>query len=162
MFHSSVQSTVMQPRSSNVVFLSLYRKVLFAPSDTSVLKKHSERRRPRRRLYKLQLSFLQSLLHPEPVRGTQVMSGCSSLRWPAALYHSAEGGGAVRRHAGGGLAVDRGVWPHQEGAAIYGVLSLLCGRWQVWQGSRGVRNIGRQPVSQGVHLARHHGDSPVS
>lgn len=47
-------------------------------------------------------------------------SGLSSL---TVLYHGAEGRGTV-----GGLAVDRGVRPHQERAAIYGVLPLLGGR----------------------------------
>lgn len=79
----------------------------------------------------------------------------------AVLYYGAKGGGAVWRHAGGGVAIYRGVGPHQEGAAIYGVLPLLSGRRQVWHGTGGVGNIGLQPVSHGGHLAGHHGD-PVS
>lgn len=44
------------------------------------------------------------------------------------LHHRAERGGAVCGHGGGGVAICWRIWPHQEGAAIYGVLPLLRGR----------------------------------
>lgn len=88
----------------------------------------------------------------------QGMSCCPST----VLYHGAEGGGAVCGHGSGGVAICRGVGPHQECAAIYGVLPLLRGRRQVWQGNRGVGNIGLEPVYHDVHLARHHGNPAMT
>lgn len=77
---------------------------------------------------------------------------------PTVLYHGAEGGGAVCRHGGGGVAICRCVGPHQEGAAVYGVLPLLTGRRGVWHRACRVGNIGLEPVTHGVHLARHDGN----
>lgn len=107
-----------------------------------------------------------SLLHPRLLRDKlmtflhqQVMSGCSSTY--LVLYHGAEGG-AVRRHGGGDVAICWGVRPHQQGAAVYGVLPLLRARCRVCHGNRSVGNIALKLGSHGVHLARHHGNPTVS
>lgn len=110
------------------------------------------------------MSFLQSafklsdsLLRPLP--------GNIQVQLPAVrplLYHGAEGGDAVWGHGSGGVAICWRVRPHQEGAAIYGVLPLLRRRPRVWHGTRGVGDIGLEPVSHRIHLARHHGNPAVS
>lgn len=59
----------------------------------------------------------------------------SSSPPPSVLYHGAEGGAvaAVYRHGFKGVAVCGGVGPHQEGAAVHGVLPLLGGHWDRWR-----------------------------
>lgn len=82
------------------------------------------------RLYKRLLPAVSvSLLHPLLVQNSPLtflnqreISAPSGP--PAILHHRAEGGGAVC----GGVAICWRVRPHQQGAAVYGVFSLLRGR----------------------------------
>lgn len=85
-------------------------------------------------LYKLKLH--NSLPCPLLLQSAHAASLDQQLRPDAApcrqstvLYHGAEG--RIRRHGGGGVAICRGVGPHQKGAAIYGVLPLLRQRCRV-------------------------------
>lgn len=120
---------------------------------------YKKKQKTRRRTWRTDhSSFLKSaqariLIAEVPERHESLMqtSGLSSL---TVLYHGAEGRGTV-----GGLAVDRGVRPHQERAAIYGVLPLLGGRCRFWQGTGG-GNISLQVTS--IHLVWCHGDASVS
>lgn len=95
------------------------------------LQENPEAGSPRRHV-RLDLSSLQlindSLPRPLPQRHALPQRAYNVCCLSTVLYYGAEGRGAVGRHAGGGAAIIRSVWPHQERAAIYGVLPLLGGR----------------------------------
>lgn len=95
------------------------------------LQENPEAGSPRRHV-RLDLSSLQlindSLPRPLPQRHALPQRAYNVCCLSTVLYYGAEGRGAFGGHAGGGAAIIRSVWPHQECAAIYGVLPLLGGR----------------------------------